>query len=99
MISKCANPECAVRLRYLRHGRIFRFDVPSLVFETSGHSRHAKIIRKVSHFWLCGDCCQLMTLIHDPILGAIIHRTDPEVSASLPNDSTANKPVVAVAHA
>jgi hypothetical protein len=74
MISKCSNPHCGVPLRYLRHGRIFRFDQPSVCFEAVGRSRHAKIVRKVSHFWLCGHCCQTMTLVSDSVLGIVVRQ-------------------------
>lgn len=77
MISKCANPDCSVPLRYLRHGRIFRFDVPSLSFEAIGSAWRAKMSRKVAHFWLCGHCCQTMTLIFDPVIGAKVHALEP----------------------
>jgi hypothetical protein len=76
MISKCSNPQCGVPLRYLRHGRIFRFDLPAVCFEAAGHSLQAKIVRKVSHFWLCGHCCQRMTLVVDPALGIVVHPLD-----------------------
>jgi hypothetical protein len=74
MISKCSNPHCGVPLRYLRHGRIFRFEQPSVCFEAVGRSRHAKIVRKVSHFWLCGHCCQTMTLVSDSVLGIVVRQ-------------------------
>jgi len=68
MITKCFNPRCGMPLRYLRHGRIFRFDLPSVSFEAVGLTQRARIIRKVSHFWLCGHCCQTMTLVSDSVL-------------------------------
>ena len=99
MISKCANPECAVPLRYLRHGRIFRFDIPSLSFEMSGNLGRAKIIRKVSHFWLCGHCCQTMTLIFDPVYGAVVqHPAQSMFSASNAIDPPLSLPNAAAAH-
>lgn len=64
-------------LRYLRHGRIFRFDLPAVSFEAKGHSRRATIVRKVCHFWLCGHCCQSMTLVLDPVLGILVRPLDP----------------------
>jgi hypothetical protein len=76
MISKCSNPQCGVPLRYLRHGRIFRFDLPAVAFEAVGASRQTRMVRKVSHFWLCGHCCETMTLVLDPVLGIVVRPVD-----------------------
>ncbi len=74
MLSKCANPECKARLRYLREGKIFRVDAPPA---QNGKRPPAKadldeaqtITRRVlsgtsarEYFWLCGDCAEEMTL-------------------------------------
>jgi hypothetical protein len=64
MISKCANPACAVPFRYMREGRLFRMEFdpdpqgsgPALVGS-------AKLKRKIEHFWLCGTCSATLTLI------------------------------------
>lgn len=53
MVNNCANPKCAKPLHYLREGRIFVFDAES----DSG-----KPIRRMEHFWLCGECSQTMRL-------------------------------------
>lgn len=47
MLAKCANPNCATRLVYLREGRIFAFPVREEFIE---------------HFWLCGTCSEQLTL-------------------------------------
>jgi hypothetical protein len=55
MLDRCANPQCAKPLRYLREGRIFVFDsLPSNSNSGPGH--------KLEHFWLCGECSQTMVL-------------------------------------
>jgi hypothetical protein len=62
MVTHCANPACAVPLRYLRDGRIFQFEVRSRM-------QARKVSRQVAHFWLCGKCCSMMTLTFDPAAG------------------------------
>jgi len=62
MITQCANPACAVPLRYLRGGRIFQFEVRS-------RRQGRKLSRQVAHFWLCGRCSSMMTLAFDPATG------------------------------
>lgn len=47
MLAKCANPQCAARLRYLSQGRLFRLEVE---------------YEKDEYFWLCSDCASKMFL-------------------------------------
>jgi hypothetical protein len=55
MLDRCANPQCAKPLRYLREGRIFVFDsLPPDAGSGPGH--------RLKHFWLCGECSQTMVL-------------------------------------
>jgi hypothetical protein len=78
MLSKCANPACSAQFRYLHDGKVFRVDLeeraaghtpvrasqptgipvsvvgPQLLSSGSG--------RRPEYFWLCGVCCQQMTL-------------------------------------
>jgi hypothetical protein len=58
MVNHCANPECCKPLHYLRDGRIFVFDVPDPLAQVKG----GKIVRRMEHFWLCGDCSESFTL-------------------------------------
>ncbi|MBV8049992.1 MAG: hypothetical protein JOZ80_02310 [Acidobacteriaceae bacterium] len=62
MVTHCANPACAVPLRYLRDGRLFQFEVRSRI-------QPRKLSRQVAHFWLCGMCSGTMTLTFDPAMG------------------------------
>jgi hypothetical protein len=68
VLSKCANPECDARFRYLRSGKLFQFEVTT-VPETANvknilgvRTPPKKPSRKVEHFWLCGECAESMTL-------------------------------------
>lgn len=64
MLSKCANPECATPLHYLREGRVFKVEKngPALVAGKKPASR-------VEHYWLCGPCSEKLTLTHDAETG------------------------------
>ena len=60
MLSKCANPECTTQLHYLREGKVFKVekDGPILV-------AGKKPSVSVEHFWLCGPCSEISTLVYD----------------------------------
>jgi len=74
MTSHCANPDCAVPLRYLRDGRIFQFEVRN-GFAKVPDDKPITVgdrVRRVSHFWLCGHCSSTLTLAFDAIKGVVI---------------------------
>ncbi len=60
MLSKCANPECTTPLHYLREGKVFKVEKvrPALV-------AGKRPVASVEHFWLCGPCSEISTLIYD----------------------------------
>lgn len=61
VLTKCANPSCSAPFLYLREGKLFVMEQPpgpELVDATSP-------CRRVEHFWLCGACSRLMTLVFD----------------------------------
>ena len=78
MTSRCANPACAIPLRNLRDGRLFQFEVrpkfpiPDQLRENQGPSAAARLVRKVSHFWLCGKCASTLTLAFDALKGVVV---------------------------
>ena len=90
MVSRCANPECSLPLRYLRHGRIFQFEVRTTTLDMSSAAdkgvRPNKSPRMVTHYWLCGHCCQDLTLVFDQIKGVRVVRLDslPQPSVEIP---------------
>jgi len=65
MVSKCLNPRCSARFRYLGEGRLFRID-----FSEAGRRRKAlageplpELDRDpIEHFWLCAGCAPRMTI-------------------------------------
>lgn len=74
MVSNCANPACAVPLRYLRDGRLFQFEVrPQPAGEQA--ATLAKGPRRVSHFWLCGECSAKLTLVFDQLQAIVLKPT------------------------
>ena len=62
MLSKCANPACSARFRYLHEGRIF-----SAIFDARGRARggdgFGEMPRRVERYWLCDICADTMTLV------------------------------------
>lgn len=62
MLSKCANPECDQELRYLRAGKVFKVESGN---ETPFVVNGSKPVRRVEHFWLCGDCAEKLTLLYE----------------------------------
>jgi hypothetical protein len=67
MVSHCANPLCSVPLRYLREGRLYQFEVKSLLAPQLSHTlaEGKRQSRRVWHYWLCGRCAGSMTLAFD----------------------------------
>lgn len=78
MTSHCANPACAIPLRYLQDGRLFQFEVrpksPVVDPPPEPHSPSAteRLVCKVSHFWLCGKCASTLTLAFDALKGVVV---------------------------
>ena len=78
MTSHCANPACAIPLRFLQDGRLFQFEVrPTLPIserppENQSPSARERLVRRVSHFWLCGKCASSLTLAFDALKGVVV---------------------------
>jgi hypothetical protein len=52
MVNHCANPQCCKPLHYLREGRVYVFDV------TRPSANGERTVRRMEHFWLCGECSE-----------------------------------------
>lgn len=63
MITKCANPECGEPFRYLREGKLFRVDLDQLENRAAGKTDSEKVWHRMEHFWLCGRCAGIMTVV------------------------------------
>ncbi len=72
MISKCANPECGARFRYLRSGKLFHFEVTTTDGKPADGKAPKKILRRLEHFWLCGPCSMTFTLKHERNHGVVV---------------------------
>lgn len=75
MLHKCANPECVSPFLHLSEGKLFqveteRFPVPS--HERTDSGRHPRSLRQVEHYWLCNDCCGLLTLMFEKGRGVVM---------------------------
>lgn len=71
MVNVCANPKCSKPLHYLREGRIYVFDVPSPERVDGARAR------RMEHYWLCGDCCNTLTLTRSPDSGVALVARPP----------------------
>lgn len=58
MLSKCANPACLARFRYLREGKIFNIEI-----KAPGDAEVARFKDKIEHFWLCESCARVMKVV------------------------------------
>jgi hypothetical protein len=75
MVSKCANSECGAPFRYLREGKVFKFEVGrNVAVESSGPRlvTMKKSSTKIEHFWLCGRCSRQMTLHYEGNTGVVV---------------------------
>ncbi|HYL13085.1 MAG TPA: hypothetical protein VEV41_08620 [Terriglobales bacterium] len=48
MLSKCVNPSCSARFRFLHEGRIFNLLIPEPTTDANQLPRVA-----IEHYWLC----------------------------------------------
>jgi len=64
MLSKCANPACAAKFRYLHTGKLFVARYRSRAIENGAASAHdfARLEEQWRCFWLCSDCSRRMTI-------------------------------------
>ena len=80
MVSKCSNPHCSASFRYLRTGKLFRFDTPS--GHDGGDWGGPKPVKRVEFFWLCEDCVTKFTLVTDAGLGARVVSLQPRARSA-----------------
>jgi hypothetical protein len=60
VLSKCANPVCLARFRYLHEGRIFNLETGAVSSDSNGSPT-----QRIEHFWLCERCAQTLTVVLD----------------------------------
>lgn len=70
MLSKCANPECTARMKYLHEGRLFIVQTRSSAryWSNDSGSFSAPPGNQTEYHWLCDSCVDRMTLTRDGTL-------------------------------
>ena len=61
MLSKCANPSCAEKFRYLGKGRLFRLEADPV---SRSYTSHPESMQE-EYFWICPKCSERMALTLD----------------------------------
>jgi hypothetical protein len=70
MLSKCANPRCTARFRYLHDGKLFRFELPTAFGTVNADAGNArKPALRTEFFWLCSACSSQMTIVYRRDIG------------------------------
>ena len=72
MISRCANPACSTRFRYLHEGQIFGFEVRSIPAAGVDVPGMNSLSRRTEYFWLCDSCALNMKLVLEPGAGVTL---------------------------
>jgi hypothetical protein len=76
MLSHCANLQCSRPFLRLGQGRLFLVETEcvaklgELTAPPSPYSRRQP--RRVERYWLCEQCAQLWTLVHDQRQGIVL---------------------------
>ena len=97
MLSKCANPECSSKFRYLHDGKVFRVE-PDVLTQSS-KQLHAELTSVVparmliaskpsnrpEYFWLCSVCSEHSTVGTDSrgVVLVPLHRPSHAAPAAL----------------
>lgn len=85
MISKCANPACSARFRYLHQGKLFRFEREAQNRDEVLLGFDPAVLKpsgSADFFWLCEKCSAEMTLIHCRGVGVTLHPVHPLLKAA-----------------
>jgi hypothetical protein len=89
VISKCANPVCKARMKYMREGRVFLLHRRSANACSNGAdaSFSPLVGQHVECFWLCHLCSQTMRITRegDLIVTDALRISEPEVNCPSEN--------------
>lgn len=72
MLARCVNESCNRPLHSFSEGRLFQFEVVSISLAASDENSapfDEKPQRETVHFWLCGRCASVYTLVLEPARG------------------------------
>lgn len=65
MLTKCANPECNARFRYLHEGRLFIVDRSDGLQRGPFPELSIGETQRLDYYWLCGTCSRSMSVVWD----------------------------------
>ena len=71
MLSKCANPDCSRRFRYISEGKLFVIEAASPSPLDRRRLKKTGLARRVEYRWLCDECSQYLTIAFQPGRGSI----------------------------
>ena len=80
MVTKCANPSCGTFFRYLRGGKLFLLEMPTIVKGSVPPTAEADYCNRASqgeYFWLCEECAKIMTITSDGTVRSSSHASLP----------------------
>jgi hypothetical protein len=101
MLSKCANPDCSAKFRYLHEGKLYLVDYRAAGARRTApaDSKSGAIACAREYFWLCGPCSFDMTIQIDDNLEIRVTQRRltgcgpyPEMSAALDLEKNASAP-------
>lgn len=76
MLSHCANPQCSIPFLRLRQGKLFLVETESagkLGEQRISASAQMRLRpRQVDRYWLCDQCAEAWTLVHERIQGIVL---------------------------
>jgi hypothetical protein len=76
MLSHCANPQCLKPFLRLRQGKLFLVEAdcvaqPGELAALASAQKRPKP-RRVERYWLCDQCAEVWTLLHDLDQGIVL---------------------------
>ena len=76
MLSHCANPQCSKPFLRLRQGKLFLVETewvaPPGDVPVPASSQTRLPPRRVDRYWLCDQCANVWTLVHDLNQGIVL---------------------------
>ncbi len=75
MLSHCANPQCSRPFLRLRQGKLFLVETESaakLGEQRAPASAQMRRPRQVDRYWLCDQCAEAWTLVHERMQGIVL---------------------------
>lgn len=87
MLSRCANSQCAKPFLRLRQGRLFLVETQCVAKLGEVKAPFSPFVRKpprrVERYWLCDQCAEAWTLVHDRNQGIVLLPLQQPISARL----------------